>query len=47
MRPIRAVAESHARRARWSPRWMAETASTMVSELIRSTNDEIDVNARS
>ncbi len=29
---------------RSSPRWMAETASTMVSELISSTKELIEVN---
>ena len=32
---------------RWSPRWMAATASTIVSELISSTNELTDVNGMS
>ena len=32
------------RSRRWSPRWIAASASTIVSELISSTNDVTDVN---
>ena len=32
------------RNRRWSPRWMAASASTIVSELISRMNDVTDVN---
>ena len=32
------------RKRRWSPRWIAASASTIVNELISSTNDVTDVN---
>src|SRR5581483_12041606 len=41
--PRSAVASSHTRRRRLSPRWMAASASTIVSELISSTNELTDV----
>jgi len=41
--PNRAVAISHARSFAWSPRWMAASASTIVSEDISSTNELTDV----
>ena len=39
-----AVARIQIRNRRWSPRWIAASASTIVSELISSTNDVTDVN---
>ena len=45
--PSRAVATSQMRSRWWSPRSMAATASTMVSELISSTNELIEVNGMS
>ena len=41
------MVHSHIRVRRTSPRWMADTASTMVSELISSTNELTDVNGMS
>src|SRR5688572_22755434 len=45
--PSTAVVTSQSRRRMWSPRWMAETAITMVSDDISSTNDEIEVSSMS
>src|SRR5687767_12401501 len=45
--PSAAVARSQIRMRRWSPRWMADRASTMVSELISSANELNDVNGMS
>ena len=45
--PSSAVVDSHTRSRRSSPRWMAATASTMVSELISSTNELTEVNGMS
>src|SRR4051794_16087630 len=42
-----AVVTSHRRRRWWSPRWMADSASTIVIELMSSTNDDTDVNGMS
>ena len=42
--PNSAVASNQMRRRRWSPRWMAASASTIVSELISKMNDVTDVN---
>ena len=42
--PNSAVARIQMRNRRWSPRWIAASASTIVSELISSTNDVTDVN---
>ncbi len=44
VRPNKVVAMSQTRNRRWSPRWMAASASTIVSELISSMNDVTDVN---
>src|SRR5918996_2142239 len=41
--PRSAVASSHARSRRWSPRWIALSASTMVRLDIRSTNEDTEV----
>ena len=45
--PSRAVVDSQTRRRRWSPRWMAATASAIDSELISSTNELTEVNGMS
>ena len=45
--PSRAVVSSHRRLLRMSPRWRAERASTMVSELISSTNELTEVKGMS
>src|SRR6476469_9382745 len=42
--PNIAVAMTHTRNRRWSPRWIAARASTIVSELISRMNDVTDVN---
>ena len=44
---IIAVAITQTRNRRWSPRWIAASASTIVSELMRSTNELTDVNGMS
>ena len=41
--PNSAVVSSHTRMRRWSLRCMAASASTIVSELISSTNELTDV----
>ena len=41
--PSMAVASSQSRNRLWSPRWMAASASTMVNELISSTNELTEV----
>ena len=42
--PNSAVAMIQTRNRRWSPRWIAASASTIVSELISRMNDVTDVN---
>ena len=42
--PNSAVAMIQIRKRRWSPRWIAASASTIVSELISRMNDVTDVN---
>ena len=44
MVPNSAVAMIQIRNRRWSPRWIAASASTIVSELISRMNDVTDVN---
>jgi hypothetical protein len=45
--PSSAVASSQTLERPTSPRWIAESASTIVSELASSTNDETEVNGMS
>ena len=42
--PNSAVAMIQTRNRRWSPRWIAASASTIVSELISRMNDVTEVN---
>ena len=45
--PSRDVVSRNVRHRRWSPRWIADTASTIVSELNSSTKHDTDVNGMS